>query len=147
MHCYGKSNAKVGTVHVPRRNPLSTSSDGNIPTCFVLMFCPFHQETSGLQWKIRENNQERSAVFFKLMPVHIQVWIQTCLAAGSIFKSTFNFCKHWPYLASSNVIISPFWKLRFCWFLLSYGKTAGAFIGWAFRDTKERYICKWKVNI
>lgn len=70
MYCNGKEYKKC-TVHVPRRNPLSTSSDGNIPTRFVLMFCPFHQETSGLQWSITEGNQRKSAVFQNDASAHI----------------------------------------------------------------------------
>ena len=87
---------KKGTVHVPLRNPLSTSSDGNIPTCFVLMFCPFHQETSGLQCTIKEDiqNQQALPVLFLLNHASAHTCIHTSSSVSLSKHINYNFRTH-----------------------------------------------------
>ena len=82
---------KLKKNSIPRRNPLSTSSEGNIPTHFVLMFCPFHHETSGLQMANKRRKSGRNSHDTDDTSAHTQTMHQKVT-----LKQSFTIRPTWP---------------------------------------------------
>ena len=98
---------------LPRLNPFSTSSEGNIPTCFVLMFWPRHHEDSGL--KIWQEITNTVTWRYFANDLHtFQYNICSSLPAGlrSNYKS-----RSWKEFIEKFVSSVPTWHLAAWWYL------------------------------